>query len=524
MSFVRARDLPRPAGILVQQRLHARSIRVRAPSGRLPRVAASGAAPTAARTHRKESSAWSRNSRRWPTSRAAIRRRPVRQRARRLGQGHRPADLARRHGRVRQGAGRRQQVFEALVKEGSSLQKKTQGVAEEKIGEVTEQDDEHGRRSHRQGRPALGQARVDLRGAHRQGAGASSACRPPRTWRPLMERVDALERPGRRRGKAAAKATAGEEARAGQDRRQARAAQDRGLSRPSRRAVAKAERGRRGVLFSLDVGLRRSPVRGSALSRWRRKCAGSAPRRWRAAPARRWSSGWPAARCCRAASRTPARRSPRGDARVEVGHARGASRRTTARRTSRRACSTGSSRTAPSLQCTSCMQPSREVAARVEAEQRRHLRRPTAPGCPRPRSRLRSAGARSRSAGSRAPGRCTSSASTRIRPGSTRVSSRCRLCRARTPAASPKCLREQRREQADEAAGGGRAASRRRGSGSRGSPSSAPRATGWPSQLARQVLLVARRGRSRGSCPSGSAGSRPRGSAWSCARPRARRR
>ena len=29
------------------------------------------------------------------------------------------------------------QVFEALVKEGSSLQKKTQGVAEEKFGEVT---------------------------------------------------------------------------------------------------------------------------------------------------------------------------------------------------------------------------------------------------------------------------------------------------------------------------------------------------------------------------------------------------
>ena len=29
------------------------------------------------------------------------------------------------------------QVFETLVKEGSSLQKKTQGVAEEKFGEVT---------------------------------------------------------------------------------------------------------------------------------------------------------------------------------------------------------------------------------------------------------------------------------------------------------------------------------------------------------------------------------------------------
>ena len=29
------------------------------------------------------------------------------------------------------------QVFEALVKEGSSLQKKTQGVAEEKFSEVT---------------------------------------------------------------------------------------------------------------------------------------------------------------------------------------------------------------------------------------------------------------------------------------------------------------------------------------------------------------------------------------------------
>ena len=29
------------------------------------------------------------------------------------------------------------QVFEALVKEGSSLQKKTQGVAEDKISEVT---------------------------------------------------------------------------------------------------------------------------------------------------------------------------------------------------------------------------------------------------------------------------------------------------------------------------------------------------------------------------------------------------
>ena len=62
------------------------------------------------------------------------------------------------------------QVFDALVKEGISLQKKTQGAAEEKISEVTEQDDEHGRRRHRQGRPALGQARVDLRAAHRQGA------------------------------------------------------------------------------------------------------------------------------------------------------------------------------------------------------------------------------------------------------------------------------------------------------------------------------------------------------------------
>jgi poly(hydroxyalkanoate) granule-associated protein len=57
------------------------------------------------------------------------------------------------------------QVFEALVKEGNSLQKKTQGAAEEKFSEVTSK-----MTSHRQGRPTLGQARVDLRTAHRQGA------------------------------------------------------------------------------------------------------------------------------------------------------------------------------------------------------------------------------------------------------------------------------------------------------------------------------------------------------------------
>jgi hypothetical protein len=45
-------------------------------------------------------------------------------------------------------------VFDALVKEGATLQRKTQAAAEEKIGEV---------------RPALGQARIHLRGTH--GAG-----------------------------------------------------------------------------------------------------------------------------------------------------------------------------------------------------------------------------------------------------------------------------------------------------------------------------------------------------------------
>ena len=85
----------------------------------------------------KENSAWSRNSRRWPTSKNAS------------GAGLFDSALA---GSVKESAqeiwlagmgafakaqAEGKQVFEALVKEGSSLQKKTQGVAEEKFGEVT---------------------------------------------------------------------------------------------------------------------------------------------------------------------------------------------------------------------------------------------------------------------------------------------------------------------------------------------------------------------------------------------------
>ena len=55
-----------------------------------------------------------------------------------VGEGIGAADLAGRHGRLRQGAGRPAKVFEALIKEGASLQRKTQSAAEEKIGEVTD--------------------------------------------------------------------------------------------------------------------------------------------------------------------------------------------------------------------------------------------------------------------------------------------------------------------------------------------------------------------------------------------------
>ena len=72
-------------------------------------------------------------------------------------------------------------VFEALVKEGLSLQRKTQAVAEEKISEVTSKMSDMAGDMSGKAAPALGQARDDLRGARRQGAEQASACRRRRT-------------------------------------------------------------------------------------------------------------------------------------------------------------------------------------------------------------------------------------------------------------------------------------------------------------------------------------------------------
>ena len=74
------------------------------------------------------------------------------------------------------------QGFDKLIKDGINLQKKTQGAAEDKISEVTGKMTRDGRRGHRQGRSALGQARVDLRGAHRQGDEPPGCAERARTW------------------------------------------------------------------------------------------------------------------------------------------------------------------------------------------------------------------------------------------------------------------------------------------------------------------------------------------------------
>ena len=106
-------------------------------------------------------------------------------------------------------------VFEALVKEGMSLQKKTQAVAEEKLGEVTGKMSAMADTRQRQGRPELGQARSHLRTAHRQGPEQAGACPPPKDVDALVQRVDALAR----RGGQAVQGRAGQGC--GQDRREA---------------------------------------------------------------------------------------------------------------------------------------------------------------------------------------------------------------------------------------------------------------------------------------------------------------
>ena len=61
-------------------------------------------------------------------------------------------------------------VFEALVKEGTSIQRKTQAAAEEKISEATNRMATHGHRHLLQGLRPVGQAGKHLRGARVQGA------------------------------------------------------------------------------------------------------------------------------------------------------------------------------------------------------------------------------------------------------------------------------------------------------------------------------------------------------------------
>ena len=75
------------------------------------------------------------------------------------------------------------QVFEALVKEGDSLQKKTQGVAEEKLSEVTSKMTSMADDVTAKAGQHWDKLEIDLRRAHRQGAEEAGRADRRRTWR-----------------------------------------------------------------------------------------------------------------------------------------------------------------------------------------------------------------------------------------------------------------------------------------------------------------------------------------------------
>ena len=203
------------------------------------------------------------------------------------------------------------------------------------------QDDEHGRRRHRQGRPALGQARVDLRGAHRQGAGeARRAARQGRAGADGAHRR--AERPGRR-PQQAAKPTAGKKrapAKTAAKRAPRKTAAERGPRDAASRKLKRPPRRPR----SHGAPDQTAACRGSASRGGAGSAPGSAPRRWRA----RQLVGGPAAGLAPDVVAQPVEHRREVAARrcAHRGRAsRGAWPRTTAPRTSRPASSTGSSRT-----------------------------------------------------------------------------------------------------------------------------------------------------------------------------------
>ena len=140
-------------------------------------------------TRHKEHTPWSRKCRRSPQE-GRLHPPACPTPARQHRQGFRPADLAGRPGRVRQGAGRRRQGVRGAGQGRRPMQRKTQAVAEEKIGDVTGKMSRWPRTV--PARPApVGQAREHLRGAHRQGAGQAGRA-PAKDIDVLVGRIDEL--------------------------------------------------------------------------------------------------------------------------------------------------------------------------------------------------------------------------------------------------------------------------------------------------------------------------------------------
>ena len=197
-----------------------------------------------------------------------------------------------------------------------SLQRKTQAVAEEKIGEVTSKMTSMAGDVQRQGRPALGQARNHLRRAHRQGA--------EQAGRALGQGRGRADRAHRRRSarsvrQAAPRRTAAP--RAGEGRRQAAPS---GAAKPRRQARRRAQDGltperlrlapptRRRLVVRPSALLQRSNATSDASApdtaaarRARRLTARPTPahRRWRWPAAGRWAPSTKSARCARSTRR-----------------------------------------------------------------------------------------------------------------------------------------------------------------------------------------------------------------------------